>query len=75
MRGYLELLRPQHRDEEVDQQAQGDDSDEDVFQHDSELSTRVRVNDADREERDGNEDEDDVLHEGISSQTSQRPGA
>jgi hypothetical protein len=48
----LEPFRPDHGDEQVDDQADGDDANKDVF-HGLELSTRVGVNDADDEESDG----------------------
>ncbi len=38
----LELFGPDHRREQVDDEAEGDNSNEDVF-HGSELSTRMRV--------------------------------
>jgi hypothetical protein len=55
-----ELLRPEHGDEEVEDQAQSDDSDNDVFSHGLELSTRVGVNDGDGEERHGDPDVNEV---------------
>jgi hypothetical protein len=60
----LEFLRPQHGDEEVNQQTQGDDADKYVF-HGLKLSTRVGVNDADGEKRQGHGYENHVLHDGL----------
>src|SRR6185437_3945744 len=46
----LKFFRPEHRHEQIGEQAEGNESDKNVF-HGSELSARVRVKNADAEER------------------------
>ena len=60
----LEFFGPNHRDEEVGEKTESDDSDKDVF-HGLKLSTRVGVNDAEGEKGDGHEYVNEVLQGGF----------
>jgi hypothetical protein len=60
-----EAFRTDQGPEQVDDQRQRDDCDKNVF-HGSQLPARVRVRDAQTEERDGHDDKDGVGHGLIS---------